>query len=109
MYGVDGEDSDAINNILGWPESLASERDCTIDIENVERRKINELLEGKEVDDGVQWLTNKGYIVVQKNDVDGISEKTSFHGMVEIYRKLNEKIASNSGREHVGCFGCSHM
>ncbi|CAG8957365.1 hypothetical protein HYFRA_00010791, partial [Hymenoscyphus fraxineus] len=92
-YEATDEDSDAINKLLGWPESLVS-------LGSREKRKrypwpdrnqcgtILDMVKGKEVNDVAQWLTDRGYVVLKESDLEDISNKTPIHEMAEIYRNM---------------------
>lgn len=98
VYGVNEEDSNAINKILGWPESVSAVRKRLVgDKEYVseQARKVCEILKDKEVADSVQWLTSKGkgYMILSGATI-GVGENpegNSVHEMAEIYQRLNER------------------
>jgi hypothetical protein len=119
MYGVNDEDSDAMNKIWNWEQSrmphedeVNSEEDdgdtvgsyesddsddhhsSDSDFDRPEDKKRFEkayaLLKGNEVDDIRDWLSDRGYTLPEKKDFVG-SPQASIHEMAEIYKRLNER------------------
>jgi hypothetical protein len=110
VYGADDEDSDALNDILGWPESrllaldghntsllldnATSSNSMTSSTEDKnEAAKLLQVLKGKEVDDVEKWLVDRGYALASESDIEGISDQATVYEMAAIYQKLGEKYA----------------
>lgn len=71
------------------------ELDQELDQEGKEREeKILELLKGKEVYDVKKWLVDRGYILVDEQDLEGISDGATVHEMAAIYQRLGQKYLS---------------
>jgi hypothetical protein len=83
VYAVGDEESRTLQHI--------GVHNTTNEAANQARDNLVEKMKGKEVNDVRQWLVERGHKVVEENDVEGISENTSFEDMAEIYWKLNEK------------------
>jgi hypothetical protein len=54
-------------------------------------KKIVKTLKGKEVKDPKKWLTDRGYLVADVGDMEGVSPQATIHEMAAIYQQLNEK------------------
>jgi hypothetical protein len=54
-------------------------------------KKIVKILKGKEVKDPKKWLTDRGYLVADVGDMEGVSPQATIHEMAAIYQQLNEK------------------
>jgi hypothetical protein len=54
-------------------------------------KKIVKTSKGKEVKDPKKWLTNRGYLVADVGDMEGVSPQATIHEMAAIYQQLNEK------------------
>lgn len=44
--------------------------------------------------DAGDWLARKGYVLIDKKDLGGISSRTSFEKMADIYWKIHEKLGA---------------
>jgi hypothetical protein len=54
-------------------------------------KKIVKILKGKEVKDPKKWLTDRGYLVADVGDMEGVSPQATIHEMAAIYQQLHEK------------------
>ena len=78
VYQVNADDSKALQPYLHDPSPKDQE--------------ICQLLKGKEVEDFVQWLTDKGYSFVEQSEVDILKRQdATIYEMAECYARLNAK------------------
>jgi hypothetical protein len=54
-------------------------------------KKIVKISKGKEVKDPKKWLTDRGYLVADVGDMEGVSPQATIHEMAAIYQQLHEK------------------
>jgi hypothetical protein len=54
-------------------------------------KKIVKISKGKEVKDPKKWLTDRGYLVANVGDMEGVSPQATIHEMAAIYQQLHEK------------------
>jgi hypothetical protein len=113
IYGVNDEDSDAMNEIWSWAQSRMPQEDeansvedggddngdnddhhCSGEINYLEDKKrfekAYELLKGNEVHDIREWLSRRGYTLPEEKDFVA-SFQASIHEMAEVYKRLNER------------------
>jgi hypothetical protein len=121
VFGVNDEDSDAMNEIWDWAllripqedkvdaaedgrDTIGSDdsgntysSDTDHEYDNgyaYEGRfgKAYELLKGNKVHDIREWLSGRGYMLPEEKDFLG-SSQASIHEMAEMYRRLNQNFA----------------
>ena len=87
FYGVDDE----VLNLLDTLRQIVRQKGIYGKDYQKHVKKIVKISKGKEVKDPKKWLTDRGYLVADVGDMEGVSPQATIHEMAAIYQQLHEK------------------
>jgi hypothetical protein len=87
FYSVDGE----VLNLLDILRQVVRQKGPHDKDSQEHVKKIVKISKGKEVKDPKKWLTDRGYLVADVGDMEGVSPQATIHEMAAIYQHRNEK------------------